>query len=804
MPPSFACSATSDVSPAIAAGRKNILLIVSDDHGYCHYGFMGGSCIGGDRPAKDCRSDVDCPGGSCQARTSALGTTTPLRVNEYTCRYRQPPSRGGRTCFSNPDRTGSRDTEESSFGFNQSWYPCTGTNRSSDPGIDPYPEYPLAVSPHVDALASTGTVFLRAHVGGNACKSSRPTIHFGKHQRHLKESAPNDNPPSIAFWLEDVANYGASAAEKYTSFLVGKGEVITETKGGFNTGVEGANALAKFKCKTPNPSEGGAKCRSAATYSGTWTADPTIKFPAIPYEARAGAPTSVQDVLQAIEGVGRPGLVETMTIKRVASGAGACADPSACDNPANCTGCTATLEKPFFAVYAPNLPHKRGKGKDFERLYYVHPVADPISGAKWIKQAARVTEFDLGVGALVDELKRHCVCGLAGTTPTPQSLWEHTVVILLSDHGYHLPMAKGDPTENTHRTALIINEPRHRTTPPQVAPRVVSEDEFFANSIDVLKTAMAYANTPADPTEFVYPRNPADFTDLTGLQYPFARNLQPWVEGGADGRAVGYGESATQGTGGGSSWGVDTSETRDHYLIPRPGEVGVCYATADSVRTAELTAVMDYGLGASGAHVKPCLTNDDCTAPGSTCHVESSPGTGSRCINAPGRLCATDAECHPPCAPDTNSVLRCQYDPVLGSFGDLARPQETGGLNPNLDSATCTSGADCVPVGVKLCRPPLFKLRANGLGVVTHAWDLRWDPDERRNLMKTAAGGDSHYFGVADEQVAPVTMIDRVGDCLEDYWHLNLSSNKWERPATWRPSFLLDPVSDCPSGWAEP
>ena len=161
---------------------------------------------------------------------------------------------------------------------------------------------------------------------------------------------------------------------------------------------------------------------------------------------------------------------------------------------------------------------------------------------------------------------------------------------------------------------------------------------------------------------------------------------------------------------------------------------------------------------------------------------------------------------------------RCAYDLVAGSFGDFARPIEaTGGpnagKNPNPTSTTCTTGADCVPPGIQLCRPPLFKVRAKAMvdatnnvkHQFTHAWDLHWDPDEKRNLLKDANGAGSNYFGIANEQDSQVTMIDRIDDCLEDYWHLKdqpgqPGHDRWESPSEWRPA----PGTTCPSTWAEP
>src|SRR5690606_39234974 len=141
--------------------------------------------------------------------------------------------------------------------------------------------------------------------------------------------------------------------------------------------------------------------------------------------------------------------------------------------------------------------------------------------------------------------------------------------IYIADHGVFLPGAKREPTENTFRSILLVSDPRHRlpeSDPRHVSPRVV--DDQYASAIDLLRTITGYAGVP-------YPANPADPSDH-GDEYPYARDLTPYVDGTLDPdvtpvRRVQYGSSAKQG---GGVWGIDADDRREHWLLARPGEIG--------------------------------------------------------------------------------------------------------------------------------------------------------------------------------------------------------------------------------------
>jgi len=720
----FQCSSPADVSPAIAAGRMNVVVVVADDQGYCQYSFMAGACEAGARAGETCQSDIDCPGSVCVERAAADG---PLRVNDVTCRYRQAPSfRRGTACAGNPDPRGDVGTSRSSWPFHSSNFPCSGTLAADSPGG---PAETVPLTPHLDQLAGQGLLFTRTHLGGNACKPSRATLMYGKHQRHLKEMTDEPEPNAIAGWL-------GGSTPSYRSFLLGKAEVLASTRGGFDVTMDNSSPrVARYKCSDP------AACEAAIV----------DEFPKVPYEGRtSNRGSGIGDVLDMVFGSGGfpdVGVVES---------GGACPGPT----------CTAKLDHPFFFWLAPKVPHKGSASG--ARAY-----ADLYAGVyrKWELHEGRVTHLDLAVGTLQDELERSCVCGEdANGNPQKQSLFEHTVIMYIADHGIFLPGAKRASTENTFRSILLLSDPRHRlpeSDPRHVAPRVI--DDQHASAIDLLRTITGYAGVP-------YPTNPADPTD-NGDQYPYARDLTPYVDGSLDPgvtpvRRVAYGSSAKQG---GGVWGVDADDRRERWMVARPGEIGLCAATQTGpMRLTGPTSV-------TATHAKPCLADVDCSGAPGSCVLGA-----KRCANDPGKLCSTRNDCVEPdwCVGASGPTPgRCRYDALHGSFGDVATPPVSGGPNPNPAAPqTCFSATDCLPEAIDPCQPIHLKVQASAYNDELQAWDLLWDPDESRNLLDSR-DGDPNYLGSRD---VAQHLASRLEDCLEDYWTLGGPGNRWVPPSVWR------------------
>lgn len=758
------CDGDSDVG-LVEKGTYNIVVIVGDDQGYCQYGFMHGYCK---NTGELCRSNIDCCKAdptTCASDANAVCISNrdpeegPLRLSDWTCRYRQPPAKRTKSqmCEGVLDHSGDTDGDASAYPFNHSSYPCphTATETYRKSSLDSYVADPVSMTPNLDRLASNGVVFTRAHVHGNSCKPSRAAMTFGMHHRHMKSASAA--PESIAAWVADVG-------KGHMRILWGKGEVITATQGGYQDGETGNGpATGRYKCK---PGSHEAECKQAVDAAETAVArilddqdPPADIFTDIPPEARRGKNGMDRMFGEVFEqAVGGGTLIESTNVTQEGAGKGACTTLPG-------TKCNSKWNAPFFLWYAPKQPHKGGAGQSYHDLY------DGL-GKSARNHFARVSQVDTAAGALEDELRRACVCvKQPGSPPTrkAESLLENTVIFYFADHGFLLPESKRNPSENNHRTVMIISDPRHRDG--TLAPRLYEYE--LASSIDILQTVMDYAKgLDAPPPNF--PRLPivpgGGVKDQRG--YQFARDLKPFVNDEKSGlRQVLYGEEASD--------GIATSDTRPRYLIPRPGNVGICYENGDPVETDEIP----FLPGLSFNHVKLCADAGDC-GPSRECRKWTGTGAdGKRCVNNPGRVCAQSSDCDPSYDPDTQTFNcpsggKCAFDPQHGSLADFApdRVQNSWdhGTVPNggFEARTCAGTNRCVPAvqgdELGLCQPIMLKLEVDGNGANPKAWDLNWDPDQRRDLLDA----DPDYLG---------GLKDRLVQCLTDFHALD-SNNLWVPP----------------------
>lgn len=748
------CSSAADAAGSVTGDRVNILVIVSDDQGYCQYGFMHGRCR--NAPQQLCRSNIDCclDADCCDADHPCSEEDQPvceagspgdpvLRLSDLSCRYRQPPSplKKYPACegVDSEVKNLASDDPKGAFPFDPKNVPCPHTINEfhveqgflaggRDPGgrdaADFVVKNPVPLTPNLDQLATEGALFTRAHVAGSACKPSRAIMMYGKHHRHLKEldevkftAEVHEHPPTLAYWVDHAAP-GQFASYRYEKILWGKGEVVTENQGGFDRGETSSGPkTGRYKCKDTTPPTCqqdvlGARLDSAVVDK-------------IPKEAVEGK-GSVEDMFDALFEGGE--IVE--------------------ESPATVPEATrrSVWKKPFFLWFAPKMPHKGGAGQSYKSMYQG-------LGKKTQDQFGRVTQLDEVVGAIVDRLKRTCVCRKRSAGPRLESLYDNTVVIFLSDHGTFLPGAKGNHKENTHRTIMIINDPRHR--PGADAADGWNEqlahfhtDDDMPDSIDLLDTVHAYAaglQSPAplfpdDPVAAEQEGTSPAVTSMSAGGYPLSRNLKAVVESVRTAsdtpspiRCVQFGEESKQAKG---NFGADDRGCRNLYMIPRRGRVGLC-------RDGNIppNPLLEDG------HIRVCVEDGDCCVDGEDCESPTYPwkcAKAKRCVNRPDKLCTGEAECRAGlCDPVT---LHCKLG-VDFSLGDFA--PRTGGEIPagGYQSKPCTvatEGSDCAPEGASLCRAPLLKVEAGASGACTNAtdvavvsvWDLDTDPDQRNDLGK--------------------------------------------------------------------
>jgi hypothetical protein len=615
-------------------------------------------------------------------------------------------------------------------------------------------------TPHLDRLVQDGGVlFTRAYVSGNQCKTSRSSMTFGRHHRHnkwQKNNAAPDHP--IADALPDT----------YVKFLLGKGEIIGVDSGGFDRGLDkAAPKVGRFSCK-----DDPALCREAACAIHDDSGSPVTRcgagsgevaaaeFPRIPTYAREdGRKGSVDQLFDLLfhednfeDAPGEDVLSES--------------------------GGTFGIQRPFFLWFAPKTPHAGGSyGSELRPLFDGH-------GLNQQKHMGRVAQMDLTVGAVVNELQATCVC----VDDAKVSLWDHTVVLYLADHGFGMYEAKRTSHESNHRAPLIVSHPDNRGSGPEVV------DDDLVSTVDVYQTILGFAGANLPPS-------------TPELRY--GRNLAPRIEGtsSAQIRTALYGEFAQPEK---HSYGAATGDTRTFYMIPAPGEVGVCETDTVEVLQpcdensdcATSNCIMKTRRCDSDTveHPKPCLTDVDCSNITDDCLAGSTTG---RCTNDPTRVCTLgsgNAQCYGSgtlCVevdPGPPAVKKCKYSRALGSFGELAKP--TLGTNPHADSKECSTDADCIPSGEVLCQPLLLKIQADGKPVhtdvrINQAWDLRWDPDQRQDLISL----DEEYLG-ALASPATGTIAKRVTDCLQDFWHL-------ENDGQNEPRWVVPSGGQC-GAWAEP
>lgn len=709
--------------------RKNVLLIVGDDNGYCHHGFMQGLCSESSKltcpagtcadPAeqcvrgrciKPCVSNIACTGicgSSATLMADVPADERPLRLDDPACRNRQPPRPGFNPlgwCANHLDENGH-------FQYRRD-FPCAGTPGYEDQHVR---------TPHLDQLASEGAVFSRAHIPGDSCKPARVGILLGMANVHTQALAGS----SVTCALDDPLSFNGIGCflPEHRSYLWGKGEIGSARSAGFEAGMSAGNpSLGKLRggCRAVNCEQ-----RLLANKMPVRVPDTVVPPP--------DSTVSVSGIDDRIF----PSLATDL----------ARADDA--------QGHNAHLSQPFFVWYAPNIPHDGGAAPKVLKKWYDTRLAtgDPTAATrekKVFEFLARDSLFDIGVGALVDGLKRRCVCDADGQ---PSSLYDNTVVIYVHDTGFVLPEAKQRPTENGHRSPIIINEPGHRLPGAHVAPRQFPDD--LASATDLLTTIASYASEPEDP-----PVSPTELAscgpgaDQQG--YPFVRNLCRAVKGDPSHlRRLLYGHDSDVPLEGGAQ----------HYLDTRPGELGVCGAATTASGHARPCRVGQdaqcgpgdtcrSGLGrCSDDPSTPCVRDDECAA--GTCDAPVD-GGGGRCANHPGTRCALDADCAEPWCPAGTCTNTADYVEFAGK--------------------PCGAASDCMPHGV--CRELSLKLQVghDGGGPTRRLWDVNWDPDQVTELL----GADPPFVG--DPDYLDVALMSELETCLGNFWDLarNPATQQWE------------------------
>lgn len=355
-----------------------------------------------------------------------------------------------------------------------------------------------------------------------------------------------------------------------------------------------------------------------------------------------------------------------------------------------------------------------------------------------------------GLGSYRHQDANSCL-GTWATIEPP--LDRNTVLIYLSDNGWFLPDSKHHYTENGYRTRLMVFDPRGLPELPPLdataAPHPpAQESSALAHAVDVLPTALGLALGSSEPAPC--PDSPTDGTPCDG------HDLRPYLVTAPGGPAA---PEELRHSLCGHQTKRGRSPTRNRYLLTRPGSVGRCtnLSAPACIVDAQCTATQ-FCLG---GHCMPkgepaCSTNAQCPG-GALC-------LGGRCRSGPP--CVTDVGCdklfpNGDYACVAPGALWCQNAP------DVA-------CNTRDDCPACpTANGREIPCR-RLCEPRLLKLYVKGTGrdgkPDTQLVDLFLDPDE-----VTLHFGEGGSLGtVVGDMSTPGGRYEKTTQtlncCVDDWW----------------------------------
>ncbi len=693
--------------------------------------FYSNRHVPGARPCCPTSAGVCAGGAACPANGICPGST-------IACVPQAPPARPNIVLMISDDH-----------GYCQ--YGSARECRSAQKGI----AIPAPVTPNLDLLAGHGTVFPVAYNSAPWCFPSLFSIVTGRYQRSFDGvGKPADHfgalPRSLRR-LDGLENavtdpYDArNSIGGYCSFLGGK---LTDRLGdpGFHAIARtGRRSIGRTRCIAGPTEDAAPRCGSEST-PGSY--DPSRIF-------HGG------DLFEFLDSL----------LYR---------EPN--------SGPTTYAMHPFFAWYAPRIPHQPLRAPEVIRRYLFgsgpqYPLGGIFDFGKFCSGAscpAGVTAFDESVFGDVHELYAniwwmddsireirkylarqgapHCIanngrsrfdvetpddCNGTWATQITPDLERNTILMFLSDNGWHLPDSKHSFTDNGMRTRLTVFDPRNLPTVPswdptqQVAPPP-NESRALAHAVDIYPTAVGYAL--GTPGEQACPQGENDSSRCDG------RDLRAHLVSAPGGAASP--ETLRPALCGHNTQRV-TAPTKSRFLVTRPGSVGRC---------------TDLGLPA-------CNANADC-GPNAYC-------LGGRCAPRSEPVCQTNAQCPFGTACVAN---RCRSGPVCIDDLDCAslmpgRPSRCVDKDlkwcRNSPNTACSVHDDCPacppgqPACSRLCEARVLKFYASPGGKNPQMSDLFVDPDER-SLHK--GDRDSFIYALSRLDGPYGYAIRRANCCMDDWW----------------------------------
>jgi hypothetical protein len=339
-------------------------------------------------------------------------------------------------------------------------------------------------------------------------------------------------------------------------------------------------------------------------------------------------------------------------------------------------------------------------------------------------------------------------CGMIGGTWSGVSpdLERNTILMYISDNGWHLPNSKHAFTENGYRTQILVYDPRSLPTLPSWDPTVAPApppqfNAALAHTNDILPTALGFALGTSGSQ--ACPQSPdGEFCDGKDL----GAHLVTTPGGPAAPETL---RKALCG----HHTKRPTSPTRSRFLLTRPGSVGRCASAA----SAACSTSADCGGGqfcvggrcANDVASTPCATNAQCPA-GAAC-------LGSKCRMAPA--CTEDTDC--------TALVGPGY--VCGGKAQKwCRNAPNAACSTREDCPVCpTFGSSPTPCG-RLCEARSLKLYVSpGTAASVQLADLFLDPDE----TSLHAGNTPSLISSLSSMSGPYAgAIRRMNCCIDQWW----------------------------------
>ena len=347
------------------------------------------------------------------------------------------------------------------------------------------------------------------------------------------------------------------------------------------------------------------------------------------------------------------------------------------------------------------------------------------------------------------DLLTQMTCGIEGGTwsSVAPDLERNTILIYVSDNGWHLPNSKHAYTENGFRTQLLVYDPRTLPTLPSWNPELETPlppqfNAALAHTTDLLPTTLGFAlgtsgsqACPMGPDGVV-----CNGKDLGG-------HLATTPGGPAAPEALRHALC-------GHHTKRTTSPTRNRFLLTRPGSVGRCTKASN----LGCSTSADCGPGqfcaggfcATDAGETSCASNAQCPV-GAVCFA-------SKCRMAPA--CADDGDC--------TGLVGAGY--VCGGKAEKwCRNAPNVACDANADCPVCppSVGANPAPCG-RLCEARSLKLYVSpGTIASVELADLFLDPDE----LGLHSGDPTKLVTQISDLAGPYGgTIRRMNCCLDDWW----------------------------------